>query len=246
MAFFFCLLFVASAHAQNDIITPRFVPAQTRIQSEVVPAIHHEVPIKMVPVAGQRPVDAPITIVPVAAQRPADGGMRAPVLVDEGDVSFIRPELPGPQRLFMRDSEADFFDRLSRAMKKNDGTRAIFPDDPVVSKETYRPRNFPHMVQLVEPSFVCHGRLYFEQPNFERAGYNFGVLQPAICLGVFYYDMALLPYHMWTDLHNREECNVGKCLPGDQSPLLFPRERFSVTGLVGAAGTGIGLGFLFP
>ncbi len=225
------MLFLSSVHAQSEIITPRFVPAQTRTPSGVVPAVHRE---------------APGGVVPVAAQQPAGGGMRGPAAGDEGDATFLRTELAGPQRLFRRESESQFFDRLSQTMKKNDGTRAIFPADPVVSKETYRPRNFPRMVELVEPCYSCHARLYFEQPNFERAGYNFGVLQPAICVGVFYYDMALLPYHMWTDLHNREECNVGKCLPGDPAPLLLPRERFSVTGLVGQTGTMIGLGFLLP
>ena len=55
-----------------------------------------------------------------------------------------------------------------------------------------------------------------------------------------------LPYHIWSDLNVRYECNAGKCLPGDRAPFLIPRERFSVTGLLGQSGTMIGLGFLFP
>lgn len=223
--------FLTSAQAQNDIITPRFMPLKPRTSSGVVSVEYREAPAKVVPVAAQ-------PIVPVGAKRPAQG--------DEFDATFIRTELPGPQRLFMRDSETQFFERLARNVKKKDGTRALFPEETVVSKETYKPRNFPRMVELVEPCYVYHGRLYFEQPNFERAGYNFGVLQPGICLGVFYYDMAMLPYHIWSDLGRNDDTNVGKCLPGDPAPLLLPRERFSVTGLVGAAGTGIGLGFLFP
>src|SRR5439155_17432134 len=105
---------------------------------------------------------------------------------------------------------------------------------------------FPKMVELVEPSYVCHGRLLWEQPNFERLGYNFGVLQPALCLGVFYYDTALLPYHVWSDWRCTMDCTYGRCMPGDQAPLLVPRERFSVTGLVGQSATLIGIGFLFP
>lgn len=165
---------------------------------------------------------------------------------EEPSGPFIRTELPGPQRLFMRESEAQFFDRLAQNMKKADGTRAIFPEEPVVSKQAYRPRNFPHMVELVEPSYVCHGRLLWEQPNFERHGYNFGVLTPAICVGVFYYDTLLYPYHHFSDLSGLGDCSVGKCMPGDQAPFLVPRERFSVTGLVGQAGAMIGLGYLFP
>ena len=125
-------------------------------------------------------------------------------------------------------------------------TRDDIPTPALVLDLDRFERNLRRMAEHVEPCFVMHRRLLFEQPNFERVGYNFGVLQPAICLGVFYYDMALLPYHAWSDLHNRVDCNVGKCLPGDQAPLLLPLERFSVTGLAAQAGTITGLAFLFP
>ena len=63
-------------------------------------------------------------------------------------------------------------------------------------------------------------RLYFEQPNFDRTGYDFGILTPVLCVGAFYYDLVLLPYHFGTDPQNRTECSAGKCLPGDQAPFL--------------------------
>ena len=165
----------------------------------------------------------------------------------EGEDSYVRIELPGPQRLFARDSEAQFFDRIRlEEMKKQPGRRAIFPEEPIISKEAPKERKFAMRSVLVEPNYVCHGRLFFEQPNFERVGYDLGVLQPAVGLGVFYYDAFLLPYHIWTDLHVRGECSAGKCLPGDPAPMLLPCERFSVTGLLGQSGTLIGFGFLFP
>ena len=189
---------------------------------------------------------SPSGVVPAAYTPPpvAQGAMPRPQAGEEGDGLYLHMELPGPQRLFMRDSESQFFDRLAQNMKKADGTRAIFPDEPVVSKQAYRPRNFPRMVELVEPSYVCHGRLLWEQPNFERTGYDLGVLQPAICMGVFFYDTALFPYHCWSDLSGRGDCSVGKCMPGDQAPFVVPCERFSVTGIVGQTGAMIGLGFL--
>jgi hypothetical protein len=203
------------------------VPAQPRPQTGVVPAAYSAAPLgNGVPTA---------QILPRGSELP------------EEPFQALRSDLPGPQRLFTRDSEAQFFDRLALEMKRQRaGARAVFPEEPVLSRTPYRPRVFPRLVELVEPSYVCHGRLYFEQPNFERTGYDFGVLQPAIGLGVFYYDAFLLPYHFWTDLKDRTECNVGKCLPGDPAPLRIPRERFSVTGLVGQSGALIGLGFLFP
>lgn len=176
---------------------------------------------------------------------------------EESQEPFVRLELPGPQRLFTRESESQFFERLAQDIRKQPGARAIFPEEPTISKQAVTQMPFPRrdpitkqpfaaQTRSVEPFYVCHGRLFFEQPNFERAGWNFGVLQPAISLGTFYYDLALLPYHACSDLQNRYECSAGKCLPGDPSPLLVPRERFSVTGLVGQGSVLLGGAFLFP
>jgi hypothetical protein len=208
---------LTSVQAQQAV-TPRFVPAPSGAALALA-----EAPAKVV------------------AQPSVPRGPASPDDVEP----YVRIDLPGPQRLFQRDSEAQFFERIVQEMRKQKG-RAIFPVEPVISREPFQPRNFPPMVELVEPGYVCHGRLLFEQPNFERIGYDFGILQPAICLGVFYYDTALLPYHVFSDLASLGECNVGKCLPGDQAPLLLPIERFSVTGLVGQSGAVIGGIFLFP
>lgn len=159
---------------------------------------------------------------------------------------YVRTDLPGPQRLFLRQSETQFFDRIAQEVKKQGGARAMFPETPILSKEPWRPRAFPPMVEFVEPAYVCHRRLYFEQPNFERYGYDFGVLQPAMNLGVFYYDVFMFPYHAFSDLHNCTECNVGKCLPGDPAPMLYTPERFSVTGTIGQAAAIVGGLYLFP
>jgi hypothetical protein len=212
-----------------DAITPRFVPAQQRQSGPIIPAGYTEPAPRILPIA--------LPAQPVLAGKPKKA---------DDDEPFIRSELPGPQRLFQRDSEGQFFDRLAQKMKKADGSRAIFPEEPEVSKAAYRPRNFPRMVEVVEPSYVCHARLYWEQPNFERLGYNFGYLQPALCLGIFYYDTAMFPYHYFSDLRTRYDCTHGKCLPGDPAPLLVPCERFSVTGLVGQSGAMFGLGFIMP
>ncbi len=180
-------------------------------------------------------------IVPIAAQIQP----RSP---EDRIDSYLHTELPGPQQLFLRESEGQFFDRIAQDMKKQAGAaRAIFPEAPIISKERYKPRRFENMPGVtVEPSYVCHSRLLFEQPNFERAGYHFGILQPALVLGVFWYDVAMMPYHVFSDLHDRGESNAGKCLPGDPAPMLWPRERFSVTGLLGQSASILGMVYLFP
>lgn len=221
------LFFQATAAAQSpgiEVITPRFEPARPRNDSAVIPAQFREI------------LGKPGVVPPE----------RRPKGVDETYDPIVRTDLPGPQRLFLRESEAQFFERLAQDMKKQKGGgRAIFPEDIVISKEPYKPRNFQRMTETVEPCYVCHGRLFWEQPNFERTGHSLGVLTPAVCLGVFYYDTLLLPYHAFSEFRNYD-CNVGKCLPSDPAPLLLPRERFSVTGLVGQAGAITGIGFLFP
>ncbi len=165
---------------------------------------------------------------------------------DEIDFA-ITVELPGPERLFRRESESDVFERLRQDEKKRLGTgRVIFPTYQPLSKEPYTPRRFAPLVETVEPAYVCHSRLFFEQPNFERHGWDLGVLTPALCLGKFYYDFAFFPYHFWSRPFEHADCSSGKCLPGDPTPLYLYREPLSVTGALGQAGTIIGLGFVFP
>ncbi len=206
-----------------EVITPRFVPTPS---TNVLPATYQGGASK---------------IVTIGATKANDGKGTVP-----GEEPYVRNDLPGPQRLFLRDSEAKFFERIRHERKKTGQGPAIFPPEPIISKEPFKPRAFARITPLVEPCYVYHQRLYFEQPNFERVGYDFGVLQPAICLGVFYYDMALLPYHMWSHPTELGETNIGKCLPGDAAPFRIPCERFSVSGLLGQSATVIGLGYLIP
>jgi hypothetical protein len=164
---------------------------------------------------------------------------------DEGFPFTVTTELPGPERLFRRQSEQEFFNRI-REESRSRGGRTIFPEETPLTKETYKRRIYPQIVRTVEPSYVCHGRLLFEQPNFERAGWDLGILTPFVNLGVFYYDVALLPYHAWTRPFQQTDCSAGKSLPGDATPLYLYLEEFSVSGLVGEAAVVTGLFFLFP
>jgi hypothetical protein len=162
---------------------------------------------------------------------------------DEG----INIELPGPDRLFERYSEQQLFDRLRGEAKRKPGTpKVFFPDEVPVSTETYTGRKWTRSVALVEPGYVCHGRLLFEQPNLERYGWDLGVLTPFASVGVYWYDLALLPYHSWTDPLERWDCSSGKCLPGDRVALLLYPEKFSLTGLAAQAGVIAGGFWLIP
>lgn len=268
---FLWLASLSNAHGQGfmtvtdgKVVTPNFTPASKKTATTtpagpgaaVVPAV------QVTP--GSAGTQTPATTVIPTTQVVPNGIRQVQAKMpqarpqDEGADIFVRTELPGPQRLFTRESESQFYDRIRHEVKKQPGAGpAIFPEEAPISKGWHSRPTYPRidpadkqpfrpMVETVEPSYVCHRRLLFEQPNFERLGYDFGILQSGLHLGVFYYDLAMCPYHYWSDLKNRAECSAGKCLPGDPAPFTVPIERFSVTGVIGEAGAIIGGLYLFP
>jgi hypothetical protein len=160
----------------------------------------------------------------------------------EDDLDYpVNVELPGTQRLFKRVSENAVKEEIRQeARRKPGGPRIIFPEEPPLTREPYKPRYFPQLVEVVEPSFVLHGRLYFEQVNFERHGWDLGLLQPAISLATFYKDLAFLPYHYWTRPCEHYDTSAGKCMPGDPTPLYLYPPEWSWTGVLGESATIIG------
>ncbi len=165
----------------------------------------------------------------------------------EEDIDFaIRTEMPDPGELYQRLSEAQLMERIRQDARKRPGSqRVYFPTEPVIGKGPYEGRHFHPMVETVEPAFVCHKRLLFEQPNFERYVWDLGAIQPPVQLLVFYYDMVMLPYHLWDRPCEDFDCSPGKCLPGDSTPLYLWRERFSLSGLAAEAATFWGGAFIF-
>lgn len=163
------------------------------------------------------------------------------------DADYFRTELPGADRLFERKSESQFYDTIrAEAQARGGAIRPVFPARVPVSKEKFQPRQFKEMVETIEPSFVMHRRLLFEQPNFDRHGWELGNLQPGVSTLRFVYDVVALPYHTWTRPLEKWDSSAGKCLPGDATPLFLYREQLSFTGLVAQAGVVAG-GFLaFP
>ncbi len=239
----------------ESVVTPKFVPVGQRPGSGVVNVSLPPAP-PFVPIPAL-PVQAPVAPQPVA--QPAMPPVAQPRPEATADFITLRSELPGYQRLFNRESEAQFYERIRQDAKRNPGSiPALFPaDEPIVSRESYVQPSYPRLdprtkrpfapgTTTVEPCYLVHRRLLFEQPNFERNLYDLGVAQPLVSLGVFYYDVAMAPYHIWSDLRDRNESSLGKCLPGDPAPFTVSCEKFSVTGLVGEAGAIVGLGMLFP
>jgi hypothetical protein len=187
--------------------------------------------------------DAPRAIIRTGGQ------LQSKNKINDDDIGFnIRTDLPGPERLFdSRKSEEMMKEYIRRDSDSRSGaSRVIFPEYPPLSTEPYKGRQFARSTTHVEPSYVCHGRLHFEQLNMERAGWDLGAITPGANLAVFYYDVFMLPYHSWTNPCVCYDCSAGKCLPGDNSPFYFYREPLSVSGLA-AQTLAVGGGFfVFP
>lgn len=156
----------------------------------------------------------------------------------------IQLDVPGNQRLFLLESEASLKERMRQEAKRY-GERLVFPDEPILSKLPYSARQWEPLTRLVEPHYVCYGRLLFEQKNFERYGWDLGPITPLVSAGTFYWDVLTLPYNVGTRPCQQYECSAGYCLPGDPVPFLLYPPELSLTGALaeGAAITGLFLAF---
>jgi hypothetical protein len=178
-------------------------------------------------------------------KQPTDVTTRPP---DETNLEYqIQLTPPGPQRLFRLESEAALHERMRQEARERPAPERIeFPVEPIISRESYEGRFWPGFQECVEPSYLCHKRLYFEEPNAERYGWDFGIFQPILSTAYFYWDVAWWPYKIATRPCDRFECSAGKCLPGDPVPYkLYPPE-ISVTGFLAEAGTIATLIAVFP
>jgi hypothetical protein len=205
----------------------------------------------LAPVIGQSesgPVMAPGGNVLVRQPR---GGV-APLLegktvLEELPEYQIQLEPPGPERLFRLESEQTLQERMRQeARQRPTLERIAFPDEPILSTSAYTARAFPPAQECVEPNYVCYRRLFFEDINSERYGWDLGFIQPFVSAGEFFFDVAALPYHCGTAPCRKYECSAGYCLPGDPVPYLLYPPELSLTGTIFEAGTIVALFAIFP
>lgn len=97
---------------------------------------------------------------------------------------------------------------------------------------------------LLEPGYVVHRRLLFEEMNSERYGWELGMFQPFLSTAYFWKDTLFWPSHLASNLFERFDTSAGKCPPGSPVPyLLYPPKITFRGGVVGAA-TVLGVVFL--
>jgi hypothetical protein len=182
----------------------------------------------------------------VAYQPPKGPGIPSE---DTTVISPIQLEPPGLERLARLDTEQTLQERIRQdTYVANPNERVIFPEEPILSRETYNGRGpiWAPRHMIAEPCFVAYERLYFEQKNFERYAWDLGIFAPLVSMAAFYGDVALLPYNFAACPCWKYDSNVGHCLPGDPVPLLLYPPEISLTGAIGEVGVIFALMAIFP
>jgi hypothetical protein len=169
---------------------------------------------------------------------------------DEGRGEFqIQPEPPGLERLTTLDTEDELYERIRQeTLGRDPNERITFPEEPILSRQVYRGRGtlWPLRQVIAEPNYTCYGRLYYEDRNSERYGWDLGILQPVVSMGEFYANLALVPYRFGKDPFRCYDCNTGLCLPGDPVPYLLYPPDITLTGAVSEAAVVLALVAIFP
>ncbi|MFM7149907.1 MAG: hypothetical protein ACKO23_08705 [Gemmataceae bacterium] len=147
---------------------------------------------------------------------------------EEGRSEYqIQLEPPGLERISRLDSDAKLQERIRQEAKVREPNETLlFPESPILSRKTYlgRGTGWPRRNMLVEPNYVCYRKLYFQDLNAERYGWDLGFVHPFLATAKFWYDLALFPMHFAHEPCARD-CSVGYCLPGDPVPfMLYPPE----------------------
>jgi hypothetical protein len=250
-----CGLLALLAAGRTPAQAPTWVragPAPADRPGEVT-AVEEEHQVQPIPTV---PPATPITIQPIQAPRvpqpgqpgaAAPGGIPPPKSQETSYYGLLVSELPSKERLFLLDPEPALDERIRQDFRdRNDPTKVVFPPDPVLTRDGYVPRHWPVKYEWAEPDYVCYNRLNFEQPNAERWGWDFGIMQPFISAGWFFADVLVLPYHAFTDPCRCYECSAGYCLPGDPVPYRLYPPGLSATGFLAEAAFVTGLFLIFP
>ncbi len=187
------------------------------------------------PVVAPRPaatVAAPVAhmqpVVPVQVGAPPVGP--APPRPVEEDLKQYQVLLEPPSATLVFDvcnSEKDLEKRMrQQAMQRKPPSDVQFPDREPISTSSWQARSMPASRILSEPNFVCHDRLYCEEKNAERYGWDLGVIQPFVSTLYFARDTLIIPLaFVGRPLRHALTPAAGKCLPGDPVPyILYPLE----------------------
>ncbi len=161
----------------------------------------------------------------------------------EYQIDLVPPSLA---RLINTLQSEESLDQRLYQESRQQGDHVVFPNEKPATTVPYKEREYPPLTGYVEPNYVCYQRLYFNDRNSERYGWDLGAIQPFVSAAVFYKDLVLFPYNALSRPCDRIESSAGLCMPGDPVPYLLYPPGLSLTGAIGEAGAVVGLFAIFP
>ena len=125
-----------------------------------------------------------------------------------------------------------------------------FPPLPVIGPpaSAYQPKTVAYAPRklIVEPGYYLHRKLYLEEKNAERAGWDFGPMQTLVSAAYFWKGTLTMPQNFASGfVYGHWDTSAGKCLPGSPSPYYLYPPGLTLTGTVAEGVLITGAGFIF-
>jgi hypothetical protein len=126
-----------------------------------------------------------------------------------------------------------------------------FPELPVVSPPgtVYRPKTLDYAPRqvLIEPTYVVHRRLHFEERNAERSGWDLGPAQALLSTAHFWRDTLLWPQSLASAcVRGPWDTSAGKAGVGCPAPYYVYPLGLTITGTAAETAILTGGAFLLP
>lgn len=195
------------------------------------PAVRPVVAFVKQPDTPRSPVVEPVPLPPVEAVEPQQGtpGVPAPAY----GAYAIRP---------IGTLDINITPKEGQVPREEDPTRKL--EQEFGATEFRRePLNYSYMWE--SPAFF-NQPLYFEQPNLERYGYDWGLAQPWISAAQFYVKIPLLPYMMVVHPPRERVYSLGYYRPGSRAPYQFNWPEVRLDAAIVETAFITGLVFLIP
>ncbi|CAN5271638.1 hypothetical protein BH11PLA2_BH11PLA2_12620 [soil metagenome] len=242
-------------------------PKMTRVPAQPIPV--QQQPVLVRPVARQVPPTPPVEQpkplpAPMATPMPAPPKSTTPQLLGPDGKPLTAADvipglagtlggLPNQQDLFRLQSDADLDARILKEIReKPTENKNMKPGDdkfPVLKPMVpagvaYAPRAYPPSQIRLEPAYVIHRRLFFEEMNSERAGWDAGVAQSVFSSAYFFRDVLLWPSRVTSHMKECYDASSGKCRPGDPTPYYYYPHGVTWFGALVGGTLYTGIGFI--
>jgi hypothetical protein len=170
-----------------------------------------------------------------------------------GGGDLYSTKLPPRDIVFRRRNDVELEKAIVEQIRKDLGfnlkdTSLAFPKGEKIGGDVaYVPKtmNYPPRQAVMQPLYVVHRRLLFEELNSDRYGWDLGFIQPIVSMAYFYKDVLLLTNNMVSGVaYGFYDTNAGKCSPGTPVPYQLYPPGLTITGTATETAVITGLAFL--